>query len=169
MTEVVPQGIETARLTLRQFRESDWSDLQAYYGDAEATAHTVKRGLSEGETWRMVATMAGHWRLRGFGPYAVEEKASGTVLGLAGFWHPNDWPAPEIKYALARPYWGKGFASEAVRALHGTWRDCFPEAPLISFIHHENAASIRLARAVGAVFDKEVPFRGSTWCIYRYP
>lgn len=165
----VPTTLETARLTLRPFRHEDWPALHAYYSDADATRYTVGRAFTEAESWRAMAGMAGHWMLRGFGPYCVEERDSGSVLGVAGLWYPNDWPEPEIKWALARPYWGRGFASEAARAVQAMAARYLPDLHLISLIHEENEASMRLAEAVGATFEREVDFRGSTARIYRHP
>lgn len=169
MTHLVPEQIDTDRLRLRQFKEADWVDLHHYYASEEATRFTVGRGLSEGETWRAMCSMIGHWQVRGYGPYALEERSSGTVIGTVGFWYPNDWPGPEIKWALAPAYWGKGYASEAARAVQKVGRTYLPDISLISFIHAKNEASIRLALAIGAEFEKEVLFRGARWNIYRHP
>lgn len=169
MSYRVPEEIETERLLLRQFREEDWTDLHHYYSSEDATRYTTGRAFSEGETWRTLCGMIGHWQLRRYGPYALEEKSSGTVIGVAGFWYPNDWPSPEIKWALAPAYWGKGFASEAARAVQKAGVEYLPDLSLISFICKDNEASIRLAIAVGATFEEEVPFRGGTWHVYRHP
>lgn len=169
MTPIVPEQIETERLLLRQFRNDDWKDLHAYYSSPEATAFTVGRSLTEGESWRTMCSMIGHWQLRGYGPYALEEKSDGRVIGTAGFWYPNDWPAPEIKWALAPSHWGKGYASEAARALQKVGLKHLSDISLISFIAAENQGSIRLAQAIGASFEEEVQFRGSSWHIYRHP
>jgi RimJ/RimL family protein N-acetyltransferase len=166
---VVPTELESERLLLRQFREEDWSDLHAYYSSVEATRYTVGRAFSEGETWRTMSAMIGHWQLRGFGPYAVQEKTSGTVLGTVGFWYPGDWPSPEIKWALAPTYWGRGFASEAARVVQATAHRYLPKLSLISLIHPDNAPSIQLALAVGASFDGNIEFRGGQWPVYRHP
>lgn len=168
MKFIVPEMLETERLLLRQFKEEDWRDLHAYYASPVATQFTVGRALSEGETWRTLCSMIGHWQLRGYGPYAVEEKASGRVLGTVGFWYPNDWPEPEIKWALAPAYWGQGFASEAARAVQKAGREHLPQT-LISFIHAENLASARLAEALGAALERRMPFRGAQWLLYRHP
>lgn len=165
----VPQTLETKRLWLRQFENSDWIDLHKYYSNPSATAFTTGRAFSEGETWRAMAGMVGHWQLHGYGPYAVVEKASNSVLGTVGFWYPNDWPAPEIKWALAPEYWGRGFAKEATLAVQEAAREYLSDLPLISFIHAQNMPSISLAQAVGATFEKEVEFRGGIWHIYRHP
>lgn len=169
MAFIVPEQIETPRLLLRQFKETDWQDLHNYYSSPEATQFTVGRAFTEGETWRTLCSMIGHWQLRGYGPYAIEEKVSGAVIGTAGFWYPNDWPEPEIKWALAPDYWGKGFASEAARAVQEVGAQLFPDKPLISFIHSNNKPSIQLALAVGATLEQEVEFRGGDWHIYRHP
>ncbi len=169
MNFLVPDHIETERLILRQFRESDWKDLHHYFSSNNATKFTVGRKFTEGETWRTMCSMVGHWRIRGYGPYAIEDKSSGIVLGTAGFWYPNDWPSPEIKWALAPQHWGKGYASEAARSVQQTGINFLPDISLISFINAENAASIRLALAIGATFEKEVLFRGAKWHIYRHP
>lgn len=107
--------------------------------------------MTAGETWRTMCSMIGHWHLRGYGPYAVEERTSGKVLGIVGFWYPNDWPSPEIKWALAPKYWGRGFASEAARAVQMAGKQHIPHILLISLIHSENKASSNLAVAIGAL------------------
>lgn len=165
---LVPEQLETERLWLRQFRETDWRDLFEYYSDRRATRYTFGRDLNEGDTWRIMCGMIGHWQLRGYGPYALEEKAGGKVLGTVGFWYPNDWPEPEIKWGLAAHAWGRGFASEAARAVLRIGREYLPEIRFISMIHPGNAASIRLARALGAGFESEVDYEGELCHVYRH-
>jgi len=164
----IPVRIETQRLILRTFRDADWVDLHALFSDPECTRYTILRTLTEGESWRMLATLVGHWQLRGYGPYAVEEKATGKVLGPVGLWYPNDWPEPEIKWAISRLYWGRGYASEAARAVKKMAASQLPETSLISLIVSDNERSIRLARALGATFESAMPFRGMTAHIYRH-
>lgn len=165
----VPESLYTERLILRQFAEDDWHDLHDYFSDPAATRYTFGRALSEGETWRALCSMIGHWELRRYGPYAIEEKASDRVIGICGFWFPNDWPEPEIKWALAPAYWGKGYAKEAALAVQKAGREYMPDTPLISFIDSANQASIRLAQSLGARLEKETEFRGGTWHVYRHP
>ncbi len=169
MASRVPTEVETERLVLRQFKEDDWVDLHQHYSDAEATRYTYGRAFSEGETWRTMCGMIGHWQIRGYGPYAVEEKDTARVLGTVGFWYPNDWPSPEIKWALAKPFWGQGFASEATRAIQNIGLQHLPDIKLISLIHQQNSASIKLAENVGAKLEKEIEFRGSLWNLHRHP
>lgn len=164
----IPVRLETERLILRTFREADWRDLHTYYSDPECTRYTVGKPLSEGGTWRTMAGMMGHWLLRGYGPYAVEERGTGRVIGPVGLWYPVDWPEPEIKWALARDCWGRGYAVEAAVAVREMARVSLPELHLISFIQAENSASIALAERMGATFEKVLPFRDGEWCRYRH-
>ena len=53
-------------------------------------------------TWGRIAAYLGHWVLRGYGHWAIEEKASGRFVGYSGLWNPEGWPEPEVIWGLAR-------------------------------------------------------------------
>ena len=163
----VPRSIGTERLTLRPFGPDDWRAMHEHYSDIECTRFTFGRALTEGESWRAVASMVGHWQLRGYGPYAVVENASSTVLGTVGLWYPIDWPEPEIKWAL-RKAWGKGYAREAAQAVPGVAVQELGTPP-ISPIGVDNVASIHVALADGARLERRISFRGNPFGIYRHP
>jgi RimJ/RimL family protein N-acetyltransferase len=169
MNAIVPLQIDTERLLLRQLVEEDWHALHEHYSDEDAVRFTLGNALTEGETWRTMAAMVGHWQLRGFGPYAVELKACKSVLGTVGYWYPNDWVEPEINWALSRQYWGNGYASEAARAVQKVSIECFAESPLISFINANNQPSIKLATAIGATLENKIELPDGDWHIYRHP
>jgi RimJ/RimL family protein N-acetyltransferase len=165
---IVPLGVESKRLRLRMPKEADWQPLHAYYGDADSVRHTVGTPLSEAQTWRTLAGVVGHWAWRGYGPYALEERAGGAVVGLAGLWFPNDWSEPEIKWALVPAARGRGYASEAARAVRAMARERLPGVRLISLIALGNEASVRVAVAAGASLEREIDFRGGRAAIYRH-
>ncbi|MGE0588393.1 MAG: GNAT family N-acetyltransferase [Cyclobacteriaceae bacterium] len=164
----VPTQLETDRLSLRMFRHDDWKQMHAYYGDEESMRYTTGRTLTEGETWRTMAGAVGHWQLRGYGPYAVEEKNSGSLIGIVGLWYPNDWPEPEIKWGIIRSHWGNGYAAEAARAVKKMAYANLEDCKLISLIFKENANSIRVAKALGATLEKEMIFREKECFIFRH-
>ena len=168
MSFVIPSSLESSRLVLRTFVHEDWPAMHAHYSDIECTRHTFRRALTEGESWRAMASMVGHWNLRGYGPYALVSKAEQRVIGAAGLWFPNDWPEPEIKWALTREFWGQGYAAEAVRAIQAMISPLWSRMP-ISFIHSDNTTSIKLAEAVGARLEDTREFRGAPWHVYRHP
>lgn len=163
----IPLVLGTPRLWLRYPRESDWRALHAYFGDEASVRYTTRRVFTEAETWRSLVGVAGHWALRGYGPYVLERRDDGAVLGLCGLWYPNDWPEPEIKWNLVPAARGQGYAAEAARAVRAMAQAHLGWTP-ISLIDHENAASIALARAVGATHESSLAFRGSTAHVYRH-
>jgi RimJ/RimL family protein N-acetyltransferase len=101
-------------------------------------------------------------------PYAVVENTSSAALGTVGLWYPNDWPEPEIKWALLRKAWGKCYAQEAARSVQRVAAREFGTPP-ISLIGVENAPSIKVALAVGATLESQIQFRGNPFHIYRHP
>jgi RimJ/RimL family protein N-acetyltransferase len=160
----IPPSIESARLTLRLPVEDDWRALHAYYGDADSVRYTVGTPLTEAQTWRTLAGIVGHWAWRGYGPYTLQDRRTGEVLGVAGLWFPNDWPEPEIKWALVPAARGHGLAAEAARAV----RAALSGLRLISLIALGNEASLRVALAAGARWEREIDFRGGRAAIYRH-
>lgn len=169
MSFLIPDSIESTRLLLRTVQDDDWPALHAYYSDAECTKYTTLHPLSEDESRRIVGSISRHWQRLGYGPYVIQEKGTGIVLGIVGLWFPKEWPEPEIKWALARIHWNKGYAAEAARAVQAMAARHMPELRPISLIHSENQASIRLAMAVGATLEREMAFRGAIYRVYRHP
>jgi RimJ/RimL family protein N-acetyltransferase len=168
MNYLIPEELETDRLILRMFRLDDWKYIHEYYGDAECSKYTSGKPLTENESWQKMAAVLGHWQLRNYGSYALEEKKLKRVIGIAGLDYPSDWPEPEIQWGLAKEFWAKGYASEAVRAIKNMTAQYIPHISLISLIHPQNMNSSNLAKSVGAIFEKEYFFREATWHIYRH-
>lgn len=165
----IPLAIESQRLLLRLPAEDDWIALHAYYGDADSVRYTVGTPLTEAQTWRTLAGVVGHWAWRGYGPYVLQGRRDGAVLGMAGLWFPNDWPEPEIKWALVPAARGQGYAAEAARAVRAMARERMPGLRLISLISTANEASVRVAIAAGAQLERAIDFRGAPAMIYRHP
>lgn len=55
----IPEHLESERLILRPFVEADWRSMHAHYSHPDCTRYTLGRVLSEGESWRLTATLAG--------------------------------------------------------------------------------------------------------------
>ena len=107
--------LETQRLTLRPFGESDLSDFFYYAKDPQVgpnagwpphethaqTKEVILRFMAEDNVW------------------ALEEKASRRVIGSLGVHRDGRRDRSDairmIGYALGRDWWGKGYMTEAVR------------------------------------------------------
>jgi RimJ/RimL family protein N-acetyltransferase len=135
--------------------------------DPEVMRYVGDRGLlSRDEAWRQLAMLAGHWQLRGFGMWAVEERETGAFVGRVGLHYPEGWPDREVAWALARAYWGRGYAAEAARAALGVafGRLGWPRA--ISLIDPLNTRSVRLAERLGERLEGETTVRGHQVAVY---
>ena len=120
------------------------------------------------EAWRKFASYPGHWALRGYGPWALEEKASGAYVGMSGLYNPEAWYAPEITWALVPEHHGKGFATEAaMRSLRAAYED-FGWETAISVIAIDNEPSKRVAERMGATNEGEINFRYGQAEVWRH-
>jgi RimJ/RimL family protein N-acetyltransferase len=143
--------LETDRLVLRAFTNADLEPYCSMCSDPEVMRFVGDgRTLSRTDAWRHIALFLGTWQLRGYGMWAVEDKATGRFVGRVGYLHPEGWPGIELAWALARSYWGRGLASEAAQAClkHGFVSCGFEH--VIHLIHPENRKSIAVAERLGA-------------------
>src|SRR5262245_26217007 len=161
-------SLETERLRLRMLRESDLDAYAAMCGDAEVMRYLGDgKPLTRADAWRNMAMMIGHWHLRGFGMWAVEEKSTGRMIGRIGAWYPEGWPAKEIGWALCRDCWGRGFATEAARAAADYAITVLHWPEVISLIRQGNAPSIRVAERIGETLADTVQALGHEVFVYR--
>jgi RimJ/RimL family protein N-acetyltransferase len=159
--------LKTERLTLRAFREDDVGALFELSQDPDVVRYVGDRRVPTlQETWRAVAGWIGHWTMRDYGQWAIEERASGRFIGRAGIINPVDWPGPEVGYLLGRDWWGHGYATEAAQAaMDWGFREIGFEE-LISLIDPANAASIAVAGRLGESRRGETDLLGNRVLIY---
>jgi RimJ/RimL family protein N-acetyltransferase len=155
------QTLQSERLVLRMFGESDLDAYAEMCGDADVMrylgdGHTLTRA----EAWRHMAFVIGHWHLRGFGLWAVEERRTGQLAGRVGCWHPEGWPGFEVGWALRRRFWGKGYATEAaLQAIDFAFNQLGQER-VISLIQPENGNSVAVATRLGMSLLGEADIMG---------
>lgn len=115
----MPAALETDRLILRQWRQSDLDAFWAMGQDREVMEFLLplaNRAASDA----VADKLKNHIEEHGFGFWALEEKDGAPFIGFTGILRVGDdlpfAPAAEVGWRLARAYWGKGHASEAARA-----------------------------------------------------
>jgi len=160
--------LETERMFLRALRADDFEEEAAFF--ATERSQGVGGPLPREQVWRVMAGMIGHWALRGFGFWALEEKATGRYLGRVGLWFPEGWPEREIGWTLMTHAEGKGFAAEAARTARAYAYDTLGWTTLISLITAGNLRSEALAARLGATRTGEYlhPTAGAL-NIWRHP
>jgi RimJ/RimL family protein N-acetyltransferase len=163
--------LETQRLILRGFRETDVDALTGIAADPIVRPFLTDGSLPLREAcWRQIALWVGHWAIRGFGMWAVEERDSGTFVGRIGLWQPEGWPGTEAGWLLGREWWGRGYAMEAARASMDWGFNHLDVPELLSLILPDNQPSIAVAERIGERYRGQVPFRGGStglWAITR--
>jgi RimJ/RimL family protein N-acetyltransferase len=142
--------LETERLILRMWREEDFEAYAPIFADPDVMRYVFPgRPLTRLEAWGYFVYLVGHWHLRGYGHWALEEKSSGRLIGRVGLAYPDGASHVELGWIIGREYWGRGYAGEgARRALEFAFSE-LQENHIISTIHPENRASIRVAEKLG--------------------
>lgn len=163
MKEVI---LETNRLLLRWFRETDFPEYAAICADPEVMRFLGGNPMTRMEAWRHMASVMGHWYFRDFGVWAVEEKQSQRLIGRIGFMHPVGWPGFELGWTLGRESWGKGYAIEgARRALEYAFNE-MDRDHVISCIAPDNVRSIKVAERLGEKVEGKTELLGKEVLIY---
>jgi RimJ/RimL family protein N-acetyltransferase len=113
-------SLRTSRLLLRSWRDEDLAAFAEMSADPIVMQYLLPlsdRGLSA-EAW--VARARAHWDEYGFGQWVVERPGEATFVGVVGLatvsYEAPFSPAVEVAWRLARPYWGRGYATEAASA-----------------------------------------------------
>ena len=138
--------IATERLSLRRWRDEDLRPYARICADPEVMRYIGGGAtLSREESEAQVSRFEGHWEERGFGLWAMEEMASGSLIGFVGLHSPDDWT--EVGWRLGRSFWGLATEGAAAALRYG-----FEELGLeriISIIQPANLASRREAEKAG--------------------
>jgi RimJ/RimL family protein N-acetyltransferase len=169
---VIMVTVETARLSLRLPAVADAKPFLEIHQDPEVielkqvTLTEPPGGLDVAV--RNVERMDRHWRQRGYGQWAVVEKATSEVIGCVGFYNPEGWPGIDLGWIFHRSRWGNGFATEACRAaLEWAWKTDSIDH-VISLIAPSDLRSIRVATKIGETFERadSDPIHGEPVVVY---
>jgi RimJ/RimL family protein N-acetyltransferase len=153
---------ETDRVRLRHFHIGDGTAMDRVFGDPEVMRYG--RGPQSPE-WvrRWLRGCLENYHLKwGFGLWAVIERESGEVIGYCGLSHFDDIAGQaeiEIGYRLARAYWGRGYATEAARAVRDYGFATLGLPRLVSIIDPRNIASAKVAEKTGLRYEKDAIFK----------
>ena len=146
--------LQTDRLRLRRFQDSDLQDLYEYLSDEEVVRHEPYKPMSLEETKNNLV-----WRVSTDEMIAVELKENHKLIGNVYFGK-RDFDSFELGYVFNRSFWGKGYACEACKAVigqafadgaHRIYAECDPQ----------NAGSWKLLERLG--FKREAHLRQNVY------
>jgi RimJ/RimL family protein N-acetyltransferase len=163
--------LETERLLLRAPLPGDAEGLAPMYGDPEVMRFVGDgRTLTPRETENSVRRTIETWAADGFGLFTAVRKEDDALIGRVGLILRNTetWQTAhagetgptelEVGYTIARPFWGRGYATEAAAAARDFGLDRLSARRLIALIIRGNDASENVARKLGFEYERDVRF-----------
>lgn len=159
----------TSRLVLRPFTLADALDVQRLAGDRDVASTTLRipHPYKDGMAEEWIRTHADKFARDEGTSLAVTLRDTGTLMGAVGLEICNEHSKAELGYWIGKPYWGKGFASEAAKALvdYG-----FQEAGLNRiYAHHivRNPASGRVMLKIGMRHEGTLRQHTKKWEVFE--
>jgi RimJ/RimL family protein N-acetyltransferase len=149
------ETLESERLRFRLFRDSDFATYEQWCARMEIMRYLGGKTFDRIQAWRHFAYLRGHWEFLGYGYYAVEEKATGTLIGRIGYTNQPGWPAFELGWTVIPEFQGRGYATEAARLLLPYAFQTLDQPKVVSLIHPDNAPSRRVAEKLGQRVEGE--------------
>jgi RimJ/RimL family protein N-acetyltransferase len=150
MRALVP-GFETPRLRLRAPKLADYPAYEAVF-TSDRAVH-VGGPFSADEAFADFTQAVAGWMLLGAGAWTITAHGDDAALGWLYLWREKDDPEPELGWILTEAAEGKGFATEAARAVLPRALALFGSGGVVSYIDAANAASARIALKLGARRD----------------
>ncbi len=152
--------IRTERLQLRSWRDDDVEPFQEMCADplvmksiGDGSVQSAEASAAHMQTFRAERTE------RGFGFFAVETISDGRFIGFCGLsvpvFLPEILPAVEIGWRFDRSAWGRGYATEAARAVLAHAFDDLGLERIVSVYAIGNGASERVMIKIGMTLDRE--------------
>ena len=149
-------ALETERLVLRRVTPNDVADVFAYASDPQVARYTTWEPHDAPEASRaFVDSLLAHYAAGEVANWVLALKGDDSrVVGTCGFvyWNPRHQRA-EVGYALARPLWGRGLMTEAIRRVRDFGFDVMGCNRIEARCLIENRASARVMEKVGMTFE----------------
>jgi RimJ/RimL family protein N-acetyltransferase len=159
-----PHELRTARLILRRWRDGDLEPFRAMNADPEVMRYFARPQTAD-ESDATARRIMQHFE-DGLGQWAVEVPDEAAFIGFVGCWHVRPdlpfAPAIEVGWRLARPFWRRGYATEAaIASLHDVFERVGPHE-IVAYTAALNAASIAVMRRLDMRRDATADFEHET-------
>jgi RimJ/RimL family protein N-acetyltransferase len=164
--------IETERLLLRPQRIDDFEQLHALTASEEVYRYLGGQASIE-DNYRRVLAVIGAWSVFGFDRFAVIERDGGAFVGTCGIFRQMRGLGegfdghPEAGWIIRSDRWGRGYASEAMRATIDWFEQTQGPQPTVCMIVPENRASARIAAKLGYRLTRAAEYKSEAVNLYR--
>jgi len=164
--------LETARLSLLPWDESDLANFRQLATDAE-----VLRYINGGVPWtdeqmlEFVTRQMRHFRERGYCMWKLQQRTGSVFLGFCGLQPAvvDETTEIEIGWWLKPEFWRQGFITEAANAVQRDAFDRIGLTRLIAIIRPANSRSIAVAERLGMRYERHAIYRDIPVSIYATP
>ncbi|WP_339049636.1 GNAT family N-acetyltransferase [Rickettsiella endosymbiont of Xylota segnis] len=144
--------LKTKRLILRTWKEQDLDSMSAINQDPLVCEFLPKIG-DRVATKNLIQLFNNHYEKYGFTAYAMELRSNGKFIGFVGLLIPSIeahfTPAVEIAWRLGFQHWGKGYATEAAKAVIDFAFTTLKLEEVVSFTAENNIRSRRVMEKIG--------------------
>lgn len=152
---------ETTRLLIRRFDANDLMNLYAICSDREVmkyVGNSEPLTLDQVKEWLVVTET--NYNTKGFGNYAIINKASNALIGYCGLVYSKQIEKIELIYALSKQHWHLGLATEAGKGMIGFGFKVLKLNEIYASIDPENHSSENILVKLGFsyIFEKEDEF-----------
>jgi [ribosomal protein S5]-alanine N-acetyltransferase len=157
----------TRRLALRLMESSDEANLELLDGDPRVRAFFPGGTSARPASRQRIEDSRASYATAGFAELIVEDRVSGEFMGRAGFKQMPDGEV-EVGYLFLIPFWGQGFATEALQGLFG-WFDAAlaPKGRVIAMAPTGHRASRRVMEKCGMTWFKTDAHQGVECVFYE--
>lgn len=166
------QPIRTDRLVLRRSRPEDHEAIAAYRSDPDVYRYQGWERIDREGIRAQIEEMAGRapGQPGGWVQLSVEERESGLLVGDVGLSAAGEAGVIEVGYTIAPAFQGRGYGTEAVRALIDYAFGTLGADVVRAYASAENLPSIRLAERVGMHLAERFERRhgDEVWAGVRY-
>jgi ribosomal-protein-alanine N-acetyltransferase len=187
--------IESERLIFRRIEQADFEFFARIHADPIVARYLGNgRARSIQETHELLERFYETYRTLELGPLAVLRKSDGVLIGRCGLsdmalevipasgklsrvWYQRSQVPSgtnvifeqELGYTFDRSYWGQGYATEAAARVFEYASSTMPFRPIVSVIHPDNTASIKIAKRCGAQQEDNVMLMEQEFLRFVWP
>ena len=148
--------METDRLILRDWKDEDLAPFADLNGDPGVMEY-FPSVLTREESDDLASAIRNKIKIEGWGPWAVELKATGEFIGVVGLQKSESnlpfYPCVEVAWRLSSKHWNKGYATEAAKASLNYASSVLNLKEVVSFTAKLNVRSQTVMKKIGMCSD----------------
>jgi RimJ/RimL family protein N-acetyltransferase len=161
--------LETARLILRPFTPADAPDVQRHVSDRDIAAMTlsIPHPYPEGGAEQWITSLPAKYDAGQFAGFAIIDRESSALAGSISLTPEPAHGRAELGYWIAKQFWGRGYATEASRALIAFGFESLGLNKIHAAVFIKNPASDRVIRKIGMQWEGRLREHDLKWDVYE--